>query len=93
MNTLKAVLTMLLPTKGINPERALLVVGADLLHLLDSPATISGLWERFTHHMDVNQNPNNITFDWFSLSLSMLFTINAIKWNENNRLVKCNVSS
>ena len=44
---------MLLPTKGINPERALLVVGADLLHLLDSPATISGLWERFTHHMDV----------------------------------------
>lgn len=84
---------MLLPTKGINPERALLTVGAELLYLLDSPATVSGLWERFTHQMGLEKKSNNITFDWFSLSLSMLFTINAINWDEKERLVKCNVSS
>lgn len=84
---------MLLPTKGITPERALLTVGAELLHLLDSPATVSGLWERFTHQMSLRQKSNNITFDWFSLSLSMLFTIRAINWDEKDRLVKCNVSS
>lgn len=40
-------LLMLLPTKGIEPERALLTIGARIVSLLESPATITGLWERF----------------------------------------------
>ena len=41
---------MLLPTKEIDPDQALLSVGATLISLLEAPATVSDLWERFRQH-------------------------------------------
>ena len=38
---------MLLPTKGISPDRALLTIGSDLLIVLRRPTTVSALWDRF----------------------------------------------
>lgn len=84
---------MLLPTKGIGPQRALLTVGATALSLMDTPATVSGLWERFSKSVKSSGANTNITFDWFAMALSMLFTVQAITWDQSGRLVKTHVSA
>ena len=83
---------MLLPTKGIEPQRALLTIGASIISLLDSPATISGLWERFSDCSHGNREDCGISFDWFVLAVTMLFAINAVAWNESDQLVRQRVS-
>lgn len=84
---------MLLPTKGIEPQRALLTIGANLISLLNSPATVSGLWERFSENPDEASGNVKITFDWFALALSMLFAVGAVSWNKSGQLVRCHVSA
>ncbi|WP_396125075.1 ABC-three component system middle component 6 [Corynebacterium sp. ES2730-CONJ] len=83
---------MLLPTKGIDPQRALLTIGATIISLLESPATVSGLWERFSKKKAGTPAHAKISFDWFAMALSMLFTIGAVSWNEFGQLEKCHVS-
>ena len=77
---------MLLPTKGIGAERALLTVGGGIVGLLESPATVSALWERFTDRAKSTGSDAVITFDWFAYALSMLFTVGAVDWNKNGQL-------
>lgn len=36
---------MILPTKHLREDRALIAVGAELLRLLDEPKTVSRLWD------------------------------------------------
>lgn len=84
---------MLLPTKGIEPQRALLTIGATLISLLETPATVSGLWERFSQDTNEERGDSKITFDWFALALSMLFTIGAVSWNKSGQLVRRHVSA
>ncbi|WP_314712192.1 ABC-three component system middle component 6 [Propionibacterium acidifaciens] len=93
MKKLEVTRNMLLPTKGIGPQRALLTVGAAALSLLDTPATVSGLWERFSKSAKSSGTNANITFDWFAMALSMLFTVQAISWDQSGRLVKTHVSA
>jgi hypothetical protein len=82
---------MLLPTKGISARRALLTIGANVVRLLDSPATVSGLWERFVKANDDSQV--KVTFDWFALTLSMLYAVGAVAWNANDQLERRCVSA
>lgn len=84
---------MLLPTKGIEPQRALLTIGASLISLLESPATVSGLWERFSKCSSEARGDSKVTFDWFALALSMLFAIDAVSWNESGQLARRHVSA
>lgn len=37
---------MILPTKHVEPERALIGVGAEVLAVLDRPMTMSRLWDK-----------------------------------------------
>lgn len=82
---------MLLPTKEISPQRALITVGAGLLSLLDTPTTVSGLWERYSQNAQFAGNSAKITFDLFAMALSMLFAIQALAWNDSGQLVRCHV--
>jgi len=84
---------MLLPTKGISSDRALLTVGGHIISLLDSPATVSGLWERFRARAQKTGSPTTVTFDWFALALTMLFAIQAIRWTSAGQLERCHVST
>ena len=68
---------MILPTKGIAPDRALLAVGANLLRLLEEPQTISRIWEVVSR--DRAGNRETISFDWFVLALDFLFAAKAIE--------------
>ncbi|HMV65752.1 MAG TPA: hypothetical protein PKA64_02785 [Myxococcota bacterium] len=68
---------MILPTKGIDPDRALLALGADVLRLLDEPKTISRVWEELAEaHADPQRS--TLTFDWFVLSLDVLFALGIV---------------
>lgn len=64
---------MILPSKHIPQEKALLTIGAQLLKLLDRPKTVSAVW----HHVHNSETP--ISYDWFILALDLLYAIDAIK--------------
>jgi hypothetical protein len=64
---------MILPTKHISENEAILGVGATILGHLDSPITVSGLWERTKVESNVG------TFERFVLAADLLFIIGAIE--------------
>lgn len=63
---------MILPTKHIAPNEALIGVGATILSRLTRPRTVSSLWE------DLRAEPNVGTFERFVLASNLLFVMGAI---------------
>lgn len=63
---------MILPTKHIPQNEALIGVGATMLAHLCGPMTVSGLWER------LRSEPNVGTFERFVLASNLLFIVGAI---------------
>ncbi|MCU0286468.1 MAG: hypothetical protein MUF15_08710 [Acidobacteria bacterium] len=64
---------MILPSKHLPQEKALLTVGAKLLQFLDRPKTISAVWQ----HVRNSEMP--VSYDWFVLALDLLYIIGAIE--------------
>lgn len=64
---------MILPTKHIPQNEALIGVGATLLAHLGMPMTVSGLWER------LRKEPNVGNFERFVLASNLLYLIGAIE--------------
>lgn len=69
---------MVLPTKRIHQDRALLSVGGGILDLLDQPMTVSRVWTELSTARRSIPNAPTITYDWFVLALDLLFAMNAI---------------
>lgn len=67
---------MILPTKGIAPEQALITVGGQLLRLLDRPKTVSRLWHEIRSQ---GARTSELRFDWFILALDLLHILGAIE--------------
>lgn len=65
---------MILPTKRVSSDRALLTVGARVIELLDQPKTVSRLWAEYKSEYD-----DRISFDWFVLSLDLLYMMGVIE--------------
>ncbi len=80
---------MMLPTKGISPERALLTVGAEILEHLERSDTPSGVWERFKAKHSNDSVP--ITYDWFMLALTLVYAMGLIDMNDRGLLRRGNV--
>ena len=73
---------MILPTKHIPQDRALLTVGSQILSQLDSKMTVSALWEEISGN-DIKENGNpGVSYDWFILALDLLYAIDAIEIHE-----------
>lgn len=70
---------MILPTKGIAPDKALISVGARILEALDQPKTVSRLWAELRER---NTAALQISFDWFVLGLDLLYAIGTIDYAE-----------
>lgn len=70
---------MILPTKHIRPDRALLAVGGDLLVSLGEPMTVSGLWDDVRSRRGDAGEPASINYDWFVLALDLLYMIGAVE--------------
>lgn len=71
---------MILPTKHLSQDRALLTVGARLLTHLTRPKTVSALWEEISHAPNVADGKRaTLRYDAYVLALDLLFLIEAIK--------------
>lgn len=71
---------MILPSKHLPQDRALLTVGAYVLTFLARPRTVSSLWEELNRHdTSLTVIPRKITYDWFLLSLDLLYTFGIIE--------------
>ncbi len=72
---------MILPTKHLPIERSLIAIGADIVRLLDEPMTVTNLW---LEYQSLNKARNTrLTFDWFTLALAMLYSIDAVEQTGN----------
>ncbi len=70
---------MILPAKHLPQGRSLLALGVHILEQLDEPRSISELWERIRRDADSAAASRSIlSFDWFVLSLSFLYSVSAI---------------
>ena len=77
---------MILPSKHLREDQALISIGAELLKQLDEPKTISRLWddlqrtrERGSIGQSTTNQPAAIHFDWFILALDLLYLLGAIQ--------------
>lgn len=75
---------MILPTKHSGYDRSLLVLGAEVLGILSGPKTLSRTWDELKRN---NINKNYLTYEWFILSLDLLYLLNAIEF-ENGLIRK-----
>lgn len=72
---------MILPTKRLPEDRALLVVGAQVLDLLDESKTVSRLWDELKLSREPMLGYTHLPYEWFVLALSFLFAIGAIDFH------------
>lgn len=70
---------MILPTKHVRPDRALIGVGAEVLDILGHPMTMSNLWDNIRSRRSVTMPNPAIDYQWFVLALDLLYMIGAIE--------------
>jgi hypothetical protein len=73
---------VILPTKRIGEDRALLTLGGEILMQLEEPKTVSRLWEDIKLHRQRRNRDTLVTFDWFVLSLDLLYSLGAVNLHE-----------
>lgn len=81
---------MILPTKHLPQDRALLGVGAEVLGQLRQPRSVSELWEAVREARGRSPGSAPLSFDWFVLALSLLYAIAAI--DHSNGIVRREVA-
>jgi hypothetical protein len=69
---------MILPTKHVRADRALVGIGAELLSVLRRPMTVSALWDAFRRRRGALPGMAPITYDWFVLALDLLYVVGAV---------------
>lgn len=69
---------MILPTKHLSQDRSLLYVGGEIIRLLNEPKTVSRLWQELQSARSAEPTLAPLTYDWFVLSLDLLYLMNAI---------------
>lgn len=67
---------MILPSKHLSQDRALLTVGSQLLMYLSQPKTVSGLWQTISCQSG-ERSP--LRYDAYILALDLLFLLGAIE--------------
>lgn len=73
---------MILPSKHLRPEKALLTLGADILVKLKRPSTVSKLWDEVREERGQENAPTRFTYDWFILSLCLLYVLGTISFDD-----------
>ena len=73
---------MILPSKHLSQDRALLTVGAAILRHLSHPATVSAVWEQMPRSAGGQKAPPPLRYDGFVLALDLLFLIGALELRE-----------
>ena len=71
---------MILPTKHLRADRSLLAVGGEILSILGEPKTVSRVWDEFSASRSRTEGRAPVSYDWFVLSLDLLFVLGAIEF-------------
>jgi hypothetical protein len=74
---------VILPTKNISPDRALLTLAGKVFDSLSVPRTVSGLWDEFR----AKQQQRPIAYAWFILSIDLLFLMHLV-WIDQDGLLR-----
>lgn len=69
---------MIIPTKAIAADRALLTVAAQILTQLDTPTTIDQTWARLRSWREDNNQVSPVSFSWFVLACDILYVLGAV---------------
>ncbi|EYF04274.1 ABC-three component system middle component 6 [Chondromyces apiculatus] len=75
---------MILPSKHLREDRALLTIGAEHLQLLSEPKTVSRLWSDMKRRREA---AGPLSYDWFILGLDLLFAMGLVAF-ERGRVQK-----
>ena len=78
---------MILPSKHLSQDRALLSVGANILQHLQMPKTVSAIWEELSKTTCKTAMPT-ISYNSFILALDLLYSMNAIEMEDGVLSVK-----
>ncbi len=78
---------MILPSKHMAPNRALISVSADVFELIDKRSTVSSVWNDFQEQQKSSLRYGEIPYDWFVLAIDLLFLIGVIE-EKNGLLVR-----
>lgn len=70
---------MILPSKHLSQDRALLTVGARILQIMQRPMTVSALWNGIQQREEQQHSGLSLSYDGFVLTLDLLFLIGAIE--------------
>lgn len=70
---------MILPTKHLSQDRSLIAIAARVHALLTRRMTVSELWDALQAESRTEQR---ITFDWFVLSLDLLYAMGSLSIDE-----------
>ncbi len=78
---------MILPTKRVGEDRALITLAAHVPDRLDEAKTVSRLWEEVQRSRNERAARSLVTYDWYVLALDLLYAIGAVDLVQG-RLVK-----
>lgn len=70
---------MILPSKHLSEERALIVIGSEILLELEKPRDVSELWDRVRDAHNARSADSSLSYDWFTLALTFLFAVLAVE--------------
>lgn len=86
---------MLLPTKGLSVDRALLNIGVEVIDIAKRNISMSEseLWDAYQKRIAKWDDTPLVTFDWFLLALTTLFALGIVKRDQFGRLEMTHVSS
>lgn len=74
---------MILPSKHLSQDRALLTVGARILQRLQQPKTVSALWEEVPRSgKEDSRLVSTLSYDGFVLALDLLFLMGTIEMED-----------
>jgi len=69
---------VLLPSKAIPTDQALLAVGAQILIQLERPGSVSAVWDRLQEWRSAHNVETALPFWWFSLAIDVLYAIGVV---------------
>ena len=70
---------MILPTKNISPDRALLTLAGKVFDGLASPRTVSGAWDEFR----AQQQARPVSYAFFILAIDLLFLMKLVSIDDD----------
>ncbi|GAA4635935.1 hypothetical protein GCM10023196_083590 [Actinoallomurus vinaceus] len=79
---------MLLPSKSVPADQALLAVGAQILVQLEQPGSVSAVWDRLQEWRSAHAVESALPFWWFALALDVLYAIGVVDQRDGELMRK-----